>query len=72
MTALYAKSDLLDRLGKRKRTTSVEMSTTLPGIAAPHAQLAQPAQLAPPANVAADVVTFRNLADFAPPMLQMN
>jgi hypothetical protein len=45
MEVLYAKNDLLGSLGKRRRTTSVEMSTALPGMAAP------------PANVAAEMGT---------------
>jgi hypothetical protein len=69
MAVMYAKEDLLVRLGKRNRTTSVEMSTALPGIAAPHEQLvpsanvasemgtALPGIAAPPANVAAEMGT---------------
>jgi len=66
MTVLYAKTDLLERLAKRRRTTYVEMSTALPGSAAPHAppasvaaemSTALPGSAAPPASVAAEMGT---------------
>jgi hypothetical protein len=63
MEVLYATDDLLGSLGKRRRTTSVEMSTDLSGITAPPANVAAemstalPGITAPPANVAVEMST---------------